>query len=124
MEPTWRTTFASLTAVLQTIGGGLSALIGVTTLLDGDRSYVPLTMLGASLFIAAVGIAYLCRVDAARLFLAGECAVIVLASIVVLLGLAVERTGCASAVLLVPAALGALGATVFVSADVRAWCRR
>ncbi len=120
----WRTTGAQLIAVLHALAGAIGALGCLALLLGGERAYESLAFLGASLFVGAIGVGCLCRVDAARLFIAGEFALLTLGFVVAFLALVFDRFGCASLFVLIPLALSALGAMIFVSTDVRAWCRR
>ena len=120
----WRVTGASVVAIFHVLLGAFGTFICVALLLGDSSVGEVLAALGASLFFAAVGIACLCRFDTARLFIAGEFAVLTLASILLFLALLIERIGCAAVFALIPAALAALGASMFVSTDVRTWCRR
>jgi hypothetical protein len=124
MERSWRVNLAWMGALLQALGGVGTALVAIALLLSGTRADEGLLLLGAALFTAAVAIAYLVRVDMARLFMAGECALIAVASCCGFLGLLIERFGCFALLCILPAALGAVGASLYVSADVRTWCRR
>ncbi len=104
-------------AILQFVTGGFAVFTAV-------RDREGWTVIGCSLFCMSVSLAYLCRVNSARIFLAGEFVIASLGMMVAAVYvLASAGTGPA---LMVTTALffAGLGAFAYVSKGAREYCRR
>jgi hypothetical protein len=90
--------------------------------LDEGFKYEILLSLGCAAFESAAGVAYLCRSNVARLFLAGQFVVITIASALVgLVGVFVSGWLLLIA-MAVPIAVGIAGSLAFVSVHTRQRC--
>ncbi len=112
---------AKLYAVLQIVVGSFMLLACLPSLDHGPEGW---TGVGCSLFLVSVSVAYLCGVNAARLFLAGEFVIASLLMIVAAIYVLVTRGAGPAIVVAACFFFSCIGAFAFVSQGSRDSCRR
>jgi hypothetical protein len=115
---------AKFYAALQAVGGCLGGLFSLVVFSSRAAPYEGLLLLGCAVFVTAVAIGYLCRVNAARLFLAGEFVMGTLALAIGLLVTVTTADGCLIVVLAITLGFAVLGAFAYVSKGSREYCGR
>ncbi len=109
-------------ATLQILAAGITGIVMLLYLSTSGLDYGTLMGVGVAAFETAVAVAFLCRVDTARVFLAGQYAILGLVSVaLVIIGVAVRGPALGFAAL-VPLLVSIAGALSFVSIAVRRRC--